>query len=168
MQDQPAAEPNEDQVEEAKGHGRSSCPTADLDASPQLTGTADFWHPTAAAMCWPGGPLRPPPRRAARVQATHRGPRRHRTAAVCRQCLRVTGRRQAPGRRPPLMSLMAATWTGATFGLLMMWLAACVRGGNLMTSGSDTLRVSFPVLHHAKQGAARGERAQACRYSGWW
>jgi hypothetical protein len=42
----PAAEPDEDQVEQAKGHGRPSCPTADLGASPQLTGTADFWHPT--------------------------------------------------------------------------------------------------------------------------
>jgi hypothetical protein len=29
-QDQPAAEPSEDKVEQAKGHGRSSCPTADL------------------------------------------------------------------------------------------------------------------------------------------
>jgi hypothetical protein len=28
-QDQPAAEPSEDKVEQAKGHGRSSCPTAD-------------------------------------------------------------------------------------------------------------------------------------------
>jgi hypothetical protein len=28
-QDQPAAKPDEDQVEQAKGHGRSSCPTAD-------------------------------------------------------------------------------------------------------------------------------------------
>jgi len=48
------------------------------------------------------------------------------------------------------MSLMAATWTGATFGLLMMFLAACVRRGNLVTSGSDTLRVSCPVRHHAQ------------------
>src|SRR5439155_15735803 len=31
-------------------HGRSSCPTADLGASQQLTGTADFWHPTRTAV----------------------------------------------------------------------------------------------------------------------
>ena len=49
-QDQPAAELNEDQVEQAKGHRRSSCPTADLGASPQLTGPADFWHPQPGAV----------------------------------------------------------------------------------------------------------------------
>ena len=47
-QDQPAAKPDEDQVEQAKGHGRSSCPTADRGASMQLTDQAHFWHPTGA------------------------------------------------------------------------------------------------------------------------
>jgi len=44
-QDQPAADPDEDQIEEAKGHGRSSWPTEDPVASLQFTGQADFWHP---------------------------------------------------------------------------------------------------------------------------
>jgi hypothetical protein len=44
-QDQPAAEPDEDQVEQARGHGRSSCTRLNLEASLQLTGEADFWHP---------------------------------------------------------------------------------------------------------------------------
>jgi hypothetical protein len=49
-QDQPVAEPDEDQVEQAKGHGRSSCATAGPGTSPQLTAKADFWTwPVAAA-----------------------------------------------------------------------------------------------------------------------
>jgi len=46
-QDQPAADPDEDQAEQAKGHRQPSWLTADLDTSPQLTGQADFWHPQA-------------------------------------------------------------------------------------------------------------------------
>jgi hypothetical protein len=45
-QDQPVAEPDEDQIEQAQGHGRSSWSTADPGASLQLTDQADFWHPT--------------------------------------------------------------------------------------------------------------------------
>ena len=45
-QDQPAADPDEDQVEQTKGHGQPSWLTADLGTSLQLTGQADFWHPT--------------------------------------------------------------------------------------------------------------------------
>jgi len=45
-QDQPAAQPREDEIEQAEGHARSSCPTTDLAPSRQLTGQADFWHPT--------------------------------------------------------------------------------------------------------------------------
>jgi len=45
-QDQPAADPDEDQVEQAEGHGQPSSLTADPGASLQLTGQADFWHPT--------------------------------------------------------------------------------------------------------------------------
>ncbi len=37
-QDQPAAEPHEDQVEQSEGHGRPSCPTAGPEPSPQFTG----------------------------------------------------------------------------------------------------------------------------------
>ena len=46
-QDQPAAEPDEDQIEQTDGHGRTSCPTTDPGPSLQLTGQADFWHPTS-------------------------------------------------------------------------------------------------------------------------
>ncbi|MGP7998646.1 MAG: NmrA family NAD(P)-binding protein, partial [Streptosporangiaceae bacterium] len=45
-QNQPAAQPREDEIEQTEGHGRLSCPTADPDPSLQLTGQADFWHPT--------------------------------------------------------------------------------------------------------------------------
>src|ERR1019366_9175845 len=45
-QDQPATDPDEDQIEEAKGHGRSSWPNEDPAASLQFTGQADLWHPT--------------------------------------------------------------------------------------------------------------------------
>jgi hypothetical protein len=45
-QDQPAAEPDEDEVEQSGGHGRSSCPMAGPRPSLQFTGQADFWHPT--------------------------------------------------------------------------------------------------------------------------
>src|ERR1019366_3646178 len=41
-QNQPAADPYEDQLEQAEGHGRSSWPTADPGASPQVTAQADF------------------------------------------------------------------------------------------------------------------------------
>jgi hypothetical protein len=44
-QDQPATDPDEDQIEEAEGHGRSSWPTEDPAASLQFTGQADLWHP---------------------------------------------------------------------------------------------------------------------------
>ena len=46
-QDKPAAEPNEDEIHQPKGHGRSSWPTADADAGTllQLGDQADFWHP---------------------------------------------------------------------------------------------------------------------------
>jgi hypothetical protein len=47
-QDQPAAEADEDQIEQTDGHGRTSCPTADPGPSLQLTGQADFWHPTGS------------------------------------------------------------------------------------------------------------------------
>ena len=49
-QDKPAAEPNEDEIHQAKGHGRSSSPTADAGASPQLRAYAAYWHPRAAAI----------------------------------------------------------------------------------------------------------------------
>src|ERR1035441_5098950 len=46
-QDKPAAEPDQDEIQQTKGHGRSSSPTAGADAraSLQLGGQADFWHP---------------------------------------------------------------------------------------------------------------------------
>src|ERR1019366_1224621 len=46
-QDKPAAEPDQDEIQQTKGHGRSSSPTADVDAgaSLQIGGQADFWHP---------------------------------------------------------------------------------------------------------------------------
>jgi hypothetical protein len=44
-QDQPAAEPDEDQVRQAKGHGRSSCPLAGPGSSLQLRGQAEFSYP---------------------------------------------------------------------------------------------------------------------------
>ena len=45
-QHKPAADPDEDQVEQAKGHGRPSWLTGDPGASLQLTGQAAFWHTT--------------------------------------------------------------------------------------------------------------------------
>jgi hypothetical protein len=39
-------DPDEDQIEQTKGYGRPSWPTADPGTSLQLTGQADFWHPT--------------------------------------------------------------------------------------------------------------------------
>ena len=43
-QDQPPAQPREDQVEQTEGHRQSSRLTPDPGASLQLTGQADFWH----------------------------------------------------------------------------------------------------------------------------
>jgi hypothetical protein len=47
-QDKPAAEPNEDEIQQAKEHGRSSWSTADTGVSPQLRGYADYWHPAGS------------------------------------------------------------------------------------------------------------------------
>jgi len=47
-QDKPAAERNEDEIQQAKEHGRSSWSTADTGVLPQLRGYADYWHPAGS------------------------------------------------------------------------------------------------------------------------
>src|ERR1022692_1051848 len=91
-QDKPAAEPDQDEIQQTKGHGRSSSPTADVDAgaSLQLGGQADFWHPA-------GCPGRPAPAPAAPwyLTAARRRPARDGPAGRCRLCS------WPPARSPP-------------------------------------------------------------------
>ena len=57
-QDKPAGEPNEDEIHQPKGHGRSSWPTAAAGTLPQLGGQADFWQPAGVVAELPGpGPV---------------------------------------------------------------------------------------------------------------
>ncbi len=58
-QDKPASKPDEDQIQQTKGHRRSSCPAAAPPASLQPTAQADFWHPTGPGLLdgWPGSGL---------------------------------------------------------------------------------------------------------------
>ena len=85
------AEPGEDQVEQAKGHRRSSCPAGAPGASVQLTGQDDFWHPTA------------PPRRG---QGPHPGrqpaprPDHHFPQALREQLAALPGNPRALASRP--------------------------------------------------------------------
>jgi hypothetical protein len=91
-QRQPAADPNEDQVEQAKGHRRSSSPTAVFDASPQVTATADFWHPT------PGVTLRSA---RAPIRCTVEISRSARVSVIfrCRSCTSATSMGSISARR---------------------------------------------------------------------
>ena len=56
-QDQPAAEPDQNEIEQAEGHGLIMMPYDWPWSSLQLTGHADFWHPTSRLTCpQPAGP----------------------------------------------------------------------------------------------------------------
>jgi hypothetical protein len=60
-QDKPAVEPNEDEIQQAKEHGRSSWSPADTGVSPQLRGYADYSHPAGSGRAGEQAEFGPPP-----------------------------------------------------------------------------------------------------------